>query len=287
MHFTSGARFLLFALIAQSPAYGMQLLKNVAGNARYYLLPASANPVTWFNDNFSAVQEGACYRSKTVSPEALKNYIEKFGIKTILNLREASGVWFEKEDAAAKAAGVALKTITLNGRALPTTDDVIKIFKLFENKEAHPILIHCQAGADRTGLAAAFWKLTQQNASLDQALAEQVASKGHFEWRFPMMKKFTHIIHGIKQKIAAQGYTTWQEALSGYNHEYEMANISLPSLPVRAAKSFYSTIKNNPKVSALIAAGILTTSVAAYAHKKDKLIPALEAAKEKIFGKAA
>lgn len=277
MHFTSGARFLLFVLIAQSPAYGMQILKNVAGNARYYLLPASANPVTWFNDNFSAVQEGVCYRSKTVSPEALKKYISDFKIKTILNLREASGVWFEKEDAVVKAAGIALETITLNGRALPSQDAMIKIFKLFENQAAQPILIHCQAGADRTGLAAAFWKLTQQNASLEDALAQQVPSRGHFEWRFPMMKKFTEIIHEIKSKS-----TTWQEALGNYNHNDEMQKIFLPSLPMRAMHSFYSTVKNNPKVSALIAAGILTAAAAAYAHKKDKLIPALESAKEKI-----
>ena len=80
----------------------------MAENARYYLLPASANPVTWFNDNFYVVEEGACYRSKTLSPHALKKYIDDYQIKTILNLREESGIWYKKEKAIADSFGVAL-----------------------------------------------------------------------------------------------------------------------------------------------------------------------------------
>lgn len=282
MHISGIQKLFLLILVAQSPMHGMQFLKSVAGNARYYLMPASTNPVTWFNDNFYVVQEGACYRSKTVSPDALRKYIADFKIKTILNLREQSGVWFEKENALVdQMASVVLRSITLNGRALPSQADAATMLELFENKAVHPILIHCQAGADRTGLGAALWKLTQQNASLGEALAEQVASKGHFEWRFPLMKKFTHIIHRIK----SNGCQTWQEAINQYNPEYEMQQISLPSLPTRAAQSLWSTIKDNPKAAALVAATAIGASAAIYAYKKNKLVPMMQSVQAKLFGK--
>jgi protein tyrosine phosphatase (PTP) superfamily phosphohydrolase (DUF442 family) len=273
-------------ILLTSPIHSMETAKRWFNQASYHLMPASGNPITWFNNNFYTVQEGACYRSKTLAPAVLEKVINEKHIKTILNLREDHGYWFELEKAVAQKLGVALKTVTLDGKQLPTQKQLQEIFELF-NKSAQPILIHCQAGADRTGLAAAFWKLTQENASLADALAQQVPSKGHFEWRYPFMRKCTQILKGIKEdREKNKLLNAWSDVLIEYAQKETELKKTLPSMPVRAVTSLYQTtvnaVKEHPKIAFATAAISAAAAGLIYAHKKGKLKPALKALKEKL-----
>ena len=51
----------------------------------------------------------------------------------------------------------------------------------------YPILIHCQAGADRAGAAAAIWRMTMAGDSREAALAELDCRYGHFREATPAM----------------------------------------------------------------------------------------------------
>lgn len=229
---------ILFALnvFACINADGMAHLKTYLKHALYHITPASANPMTWYTDNFYEVEKGKCYRSKTVSPRALEKYIKQYDIKTILNLREKSGIWFEKEKEVAQRLGVTLKTISLDSEKLPSNESIKEIFSTFENNKK-AILIHCQAGVDRTSLAAAFWKLTQQNASLRESLDQMTPSYGHFEWSRPMMRKFIHTIDALKKQS-----NSWPEALNKYDAQKEEKKVILRSIPIRMMQSLKNTI---------------------------------------------
>lgn len=50
------------------------------------------------------------------------------------------------------------------------------------NRPPKPILIHCMAGADRTGLIAAVWKLRQQKETSQKAYKQLSIYYGHFPW---------------------------------------------------------------------------------------------------------
>lgn len=236
---------LLLSLITlSSQSFGMDRIKNYFQEARYVLTPASGNPLTWFGNNFHAVQDTLCYRSKTMSQSDLEQFIKKYHIKTILNLREETGTWFAKEKQVADRMGVELHTITLDSKKLPSQQQLKDILALFNNAPK-PILFHCQAGVDRTSLIAAFWKLMMQNAPLEQALEQMTPSYGHFEWSRPLMRKCIELLDATRDHEG-------KIDLERYHPNDAMKTISLRPLPMRAAKSFLTIIKNNPQRSAVV-----------------------------------
>ena len=241
-------RYVFFCIVMTIPVqmHAMQQLQKSFQEIMYTITPASGNPLTWFGNNFHAVQENLAYRSKTMSESDLEWYIKKHdpAIKTIINLREADGIWFEKEQAVATRNNVQLRTITLDSQKLPTRQQLQDIFNLFQTAPK-PILFHCQAGVDRTSLVAAFWKLMMQNGTLDQALEQMTPSYGHFEWSRPLMRRCIALLDATR---GADGKIN----LENYDPDEAIKKISLSSLPIRAAKSLALTAKNNPKKTASI-----------------------------------
>ncbi len=244
------------AITCQNPIVSMQGWKQALQEALYSITPASANPLTWFGNNFHAVENKRAYRSKTMSPKDLEAIIKTYKIKTILNLRESNGVWFDKEKEVAIRHGVQLHTITLDSEQLPTQQQLKEIFALFKDAPK-PILFHCQAGVDRTSLVAAFWKLMMQNAPLQEALSQMTPSYGHFEWSRPLMRKCIELLDATRNSEN-------KIILDNYNPEEAIKTISLWPMPVRAAKSLTITAKKHPMKTMGIFALAATSATALY-----------------------
>ena len=51
-------------------------------------------------------------------------------------------------------------------------EHVVEVMRLLRNPDNGPYLIHCQHGADRTGLMSAMYRILEQDWSVDDALAE-------------------------------------------------------------------------------------------------------------------
>ncbi len=54
----------------------------------------------------------------------------------------------------------------------PERDDVLKFLKIVEDPKNQPVFVHCQRGADRTGLMVAAYRILDQGWTNDEALAE-------------------------------------------------------------------------------------------------------------------
>jgi protein tyrosine/serine phosphatase len=105
------------------------------------------------------------YRSEQPTPLGFKN-LEKLGIRTVINLR-----YFNDDDDEAKGTQLKLHRIKiLTWRA--GDDHVIEVMRLLRNPQNGPFLIHCQHGADRTGLMSAMYRMLEQNWSAQDALDE-------------------------------------------------------------------------------------------------------------------
>ncbi len=114
--------------------------------------------------NFHKVADGI-YRCAQPGAAGFRS-AEKLGIKTVINLRAM-------HDDADEAKGTALRLLSIPINTWEIRDeDVVRVMKILAQKENGPFLIHCQHGADRTGLMCAMYRILVQGWSREKALDE-------------------------------------------------------------------------------------------------------------------
>lgn len=108
--------------------------------------------------NFHTVIAGELYRSGQPSATQLETWVRTHGIRTVINLRGANPGkgWYDREVATAAALGVEHIDIKVKSSILVTPEQTERIVQALRTAPK-PILVHCEAGADRTGLAAALY----------------------------------------------------------------------------------------------------------------------------------
>ena len=150
-------------------------------------------PLT-LTDNFHAIVDGVAYRSAQLDATSLDLVFERYGVRTVINLRgeNEDEPWYENERATAEQTGVKLVDIRMSANALPSRENLLLLFDTFESTE-YPILIHCQGGADRTGAAAAIWRMEIRGDSRAAAMTELSLAYGHFEAVHPEMDELVRI----------------------------------------------------------------------------------------------
>jgi len=105
------------------------------------------------------------YRSEQPSALGMKN-LEKLGIRTVINLR-----YFNSDDD--EVEGTSLRTEHTKILTWRIGDKhVVEVMSMLKKSENGPFLIHCQHGADRTGLMTAMYRVLEQGWSPEDALQE-------------------------------------------------------------------------------------------------------------------
>ena len=131
--------------------------------------------------NFHAVVAGELYRSAQPDAVRIALYGERYGIRTIVNLRgeNRGSPWYDAEVAEARRLGInhidfrmSAGTKLTQGRA----SDLIELFRTARK----PILIHCLNGVDRTGLAGALYVAAVAKRGEEAAESQMSLRYGHF-----------------------------------------------------------------------------------------------------------
>lgn len=137
------------------------------------------------------VVPGTLYRSGQMTAAGLRETIERYGIKTVINLQHESPDpllpenWMGKgtvhESELCKQLGVKYALITPDllpkdnrlDKLPPAVDEFLKVM---DDPANHPVLLHCKAGLHRTGRLTAIYRMEYQNWSEGEALREMRAN---------------------------------------------------------------------------------------------------------------
>jgi len=124
--------------------------------------------------NLHQIEGTQVYRSAQPDEQLLRRLVKEDGLRSILKLNSRnSGSHSGQEEAAAEALGLKMTYLPMAMHRLPTHQEMIDLMQAIENAP-RPMLIHCNAGADRTGLAAAMVAM-QGGESFDQAAKRQLS----------------------------------------------------------------------------------------------------------------
>ena len=149
----------------------LALMLILAGSYIFYLVD---------HGNFHTITDGEAYRSAQLDRDKLEYYIRRYNIKSVLNLRgqNPDSDWYREELIVSAANRIKHYDIALSSTKEPTENDVKQLMEIFR-EAPRPILIHCQAGADRSGLVAAMWKVIVDQESKPEAEEQLSIFYGH------------------------------------------------------------------------------------------------------------
>jgi hypothetical protein len=110
----------------------------------------------------------------------LSDLIKDHHLASILNLRGGSfkDPWYAAEVQTAAASGVAFFDFPMKPTIRPTRSELLTLIDFFDHCR-YPLLIHCKAGADRTGLASALYMMMKQNVPPEEAIGAFTIYHGH------------------------------------------------------------------------------------------------------------
>ena len=134
--------------------------------------------------NFHWVVPGECARAAQAWAGRLGPFLERRGIKALINLRGRNDdlSWWKNETGATAARGIAHLDAMLDSRRLPTRTMLVRLIEAFDSAP-RPFVLKCSGGQDRTSFASALYLIHRGGWA---AMAEAVAQFARFPYlHFP------------------------------------------------------------------------------------------------------
>lgn len=136
---------------------------------------------------FREVTPGRFYRSGQMTEAGFRELVQRYGIKTVINLQHEAPDpllrehWLGKpqthESELCRDLGARYVLITPD--VLPQPNDlavmppaVAEFLKILDDPASYPVLIHCKAGLHRTGRLTAIYRMEYEGWSVGEALRE-------------------------------------------------------------------------------------------------------------------
>jgi protein tyrosine/serine phosphatase len=159
-----------------------------------------------YKGNVHTIIAGQAYRSNQPDPGRIASLHKLYGIKTIINLRgaEPGAKWYDEEVAASKTLGIQHTDYAMSSSRQLTAERSRELIALMQNAEK-PILIHCKAGSDRTGLAAALYVAAIAKGGERKAEGQMSIAYGHFGIPFSPTYAMEQSFEAIEAELGFTG----------------------------------------------------------------------------------
>ncbi|OYR19836.1 tyrosine-protein phosphatase [Brucella thiophenivorans] len=154
-----------------------------------------------YKGNVHTIIDREAYRSNQPDPLRIAQLQSLYGIRTIINLRgaEPGSKWYDDEVATSNVLGIQHADYEMSSSRQLTSEQTRALIALMQKAEK-PILIHCKAGSDRTGLAAALYVAAVAKRGERRAEGQMSISYGHFGLPFSP----THAMEDTFEAIEAE-----------------------------------------------------------------------------------
>ncbi|WP_281232160.1 dual specificity protein phosphatase family protein [Flavobacterium gelatinilyticum] len=130
------------------------------------------------NHNFETITEGKVYKSGVIPPDEIEDYVKKYHIKSIVDLRfpgtqdlvnnpEVPEELMAEKEAVAKIKGV--NYFNNGSDQIPTQKDLDAFFKIMDDKSNYPVLIHCYHGIGRAQMYSALYRIEYEGFTNEEA----------------------------------------------------------------------------------------------------------------------
>jgi len=138
-----------------------------------------------FDYRFETISEGKVYKSALIDPDKLGYYLQKYKIKTVIDLLDAgvqdelNPARQEQIDAEQKAVDEFNKKhhanvvhVNIPSRQTPTKKTLKKFFEVLDDEKNYPVLIHCYHGTGRAQIYSALYRIEYEGWSNADARAK-------------------------------------------------------------------------------------------------------------------
>lgn len=133
---------------------------------------------TNINHNFKPVTEGKVYKSGAIPIDELPGYIEKYNIKSVIDLRfpgtddlvnnpEIPEELTAEKEAIAKISGI--NYYNIGSEQIPEDETVDKFLKVMDDSLNYPVLIHCHHGEGRAILFSSIYRMEYEDMPNEEA----------------------------------------------------------------------------------------------------------------------
>lgn len=160
-----------------APPERKPLLARLADALRFHLVDHAILRILW--TNLHEIAPGV-WRSNQPGPGRLRDYARR-GIRTLIFLRgENAPSYLDFEQALCDDLGIRFVVVSLSGRRIWPREQLLALLDALETAE-RPLVMHCKSGADRAGLASAFYLLQVEGAPI--AAAKAMLSPRYLHWK--------------------------------------------------------------------------------------------------------
>ncbi len=132
---------------------------------------------TKVNYNFGVVTEGKVYKSGTIPPDKIEDYVKDNNIKTIIDFRHG-GIGNDLNPATIKEIDSERQAVNaINGVnyynipsvQIPTKANLDSVYKILDDTTKYPVLMHCYHGTGRAMIYSAIYKIEYEAATNEEA----------------------------------------------------------------------------------------------------------------------
>jgi protein tyrosine/serine phosphatase len=138
--------------------------------------------------NFGAVDD-RLYRGAQPNESGFAE-LARLGVAIVVNLRHERDR-IERERTTVERLGMRYVSIPWRGHDDPNPEQVAQFLRLLRDNRQRKVFVHCQRGAERTGVMVACYRISHQQWTPERAQAEMEA--------FGFRRRFAHLTRFVRE----------------------------------------------------------------------------------------